>query len=56
MGGGGDGPRLPLAAEWEGVLWLFFWVLVACGVGDYFVAFSLVADSVCELCVVIAGW
>ena len=34
----------------------FFCVLVACGVGDYFVAFSLVADSVCELCVVIAGW
>lgn len=40
----------------DGVLWLFFCVLVACGVGDYFVAFSLVADSVCELCVVIAGW
>ena len=56
MGGGGDGPRLPLAADWDGVLWLFFCVLVACGVGDYFVAFSLVADSVCELCVVIAGW
>ena len=55
-GGGGDGPRLPLAADWDGVLWLFFCVLVACGVGDYFVAFSLVADSVCELCVVIAGW
>ena len=49
-------PRLPLAADWDGVLWLFFCVLVACGVGDYFVAFSLVADSVCELCVVIAGW
>ena len=56
MGGGGYGPRLPLAADWDGVLWLFFCVLVACGVGDYFVAFSLVADSVCELCVVIAGW
>lgn len=49
-------PRLPLAADWDGVLWLFFCVLVACGVGGYFVAFSLVADSVCELCVVIAGW
>lgn len=24
MGGGGDGPRLPLAADWDGVLWLFF--------------------------------
>lgn len=56
MGGGEYGPRLPLAADWDGVLWLFFCVLVACGVGDYFVAFSLVADSVCELCVVIAGW
>ena len=55
MGGGGYGPRLPLAADWDGVLWLFFCVLVACGVGDYFVAFSLIADSVCELCVVIAG-
>lgn len=54
--GEGAVPRLPLAADWDGVLWLFFCVLVACGVGDYFVAFSLVADSVCELCVVIAGW
>ncbi len=56
MGGEGVGPRLPLAADRDGVLWLFFCVLVACGVGGYFVAFSLVADSVCELCVVIAGW
>lgn len=55
-GRGRGWPRLPLAADWDGVLWLFFCVLVACGVGDYFVAFSLVADSVCELCVVIAGW
>lgn len=54
--GRGVVPWLPLAADWDGVLWLFFCVLVACGVGDYFVAFSLVADSVCELCVVIAGW
>lgn len=53
MGGEGVGPRLPLAADRDGVLWLFC-VLVTCG-GD-FVAFSLVADSVCELCVVIAGW
>ena len=56
MGGEGVGPRLPLAADWDGVLWLFFCVLVACGVGDYFVAFSLIADPVCELGVVIAGW
>ena len=56
MGGGGYGPRLPLAADWDGVLWLFFCVLVACGVGGYFVAFSLVADSVWELCVGIACW
>lgn len=56
MGGGGVGPRLPLAADRDGVLWLLFCVLVACGVGGYFVALSLVADSVCELCVVIAGW
>ena len=55
MGGGGYGPRLPLAADRDGVLWLFC-VLAACGVGCDFVAFSLVADSVCELCVVIAGW
>lgn len=55
-GRGRGWPRLPLAADWDGVLWLFFCVLVACGVGGYFVAFSLVADSVCELCVVIAGW
>lgn len=54
MGGGGVGPRLPLAADRDGVLWLLFCVLVACG--GYFVALSLVADSVCELCVVIAGW
>lgn len=26
MGGGGYGPRLPLAADWDGVLWLFFFV------------------------------
>lgn len=54
-GRGRGWPRLPLAADWDGVLWLFFCVLVACGVG-YFVAFPLVADSVCELGVVIAGW
>lgn len=55
MGGEGVGPRLPLAADRDGVLWLFC-VLAACGVGCDFVAFSLVADSVCELCVVEAGW
>ena len=55
MGGGGYGPRLPLAADWDGVLWLFC-VLVACGVGCDFVAFSLVADPVCELGVVEADW
>ena len=54
--GEGLAPRLPLAADRDGVLWLLFCVLVACGVGGDFVAFSLVADSVCELCVVIAGW
>lgn len=53
MGGEGVGPRLPLAADWDGVLWLFC-VLVTCG-GD-FVAFSLVADPVCELGVVEADW
>ena len=53
MGGEGVGPRLPLAADRDGVLWLFC-VLVTCG-GD-FVAFSLVADPVCELGVVEADW
>lgn len=56
MGGEGVGPRLPLAADRDGVLWLLFCVLVACGVGDDFVAFLLVADPVCELGVVKAGW
>ena len=55
MGGGGDGPGYHWRLIGMVFCGCFFCVLVACGVG-YFVAFSLVADSVCELCVVIAGW
>ena len=56
MGGGGVGPRLPLAADWDGVLWLFFCVFLAWGVGGHFITFSLIADAVYELSVVIACW
>lgn len=51
-GRGRGWPRLPLTADRDSVLRLFFCVLVACGVGGDFVAFSLIADPVYELCVV----
>lgn len=56
MGGGGYGPRLPLAADWDGVLRLLFCVFLACGVGGYFVAFALIANAMYKLSVVIADW
>ena len=49
-------PRLPLAADWDGVLRLLFCVFLACGVGGYFVAFALIANAMYKLSVVIADW